>query len=129
MPSTIPIDEVQPSQLYLDASKLRQAVDWFDFGDPTYDPIPVLSLNDETVLSDGHTRAFLAHLSGEASLEIVPEPNREELSIDLYRECIDWCYEEDVTTVADFAGRIVDHKTYANKWVARCHESPHYDEE
>lgn len=126
MSFSIPIDEAQPSQLYLDATKLQRAIDWFDFDDPTYEPIPVLTLDREMVLSDGHTRAFLAYLSGATSLDVVPESDRQELSIDLYRECVNWCREKDVTTTADLAGRVVSHDTFMDEWIARCHESPLY---
>ncbi|WP_396610792.1 histone acetyltransferase [Haloferax sp. S1W] len=126
---SIPVDEAQPSQLYLDAAKLQRAIEWFDFDDPTYEPIPVLTLDNELVLSDGHTRAFLAYLSGETALDVVPEPDREELSTDLYRECVNWCYEEDVTAIADFAGRVLNHDTFLDEWVSRCRESPLYEED
>ena len=128
MPSSVPIDEPSPSQLYIDASRLRNALEWFDFDDPTYDPIPVLHIEDEFVLSDGHTRAFLAHLAGATTIEIVPDPGQQELNIPLYRECVDWCRNESVTQVADLAGRVVNRDTFLEQWVARCQVSPLYDE-
>ncbi|MFB6119404.1 histone acetyltransferase [Halosegnis sp.] len=128
MSSTVPLGAVQPSQLYLDAAKLRRAADWFDFDDPTYDPIPVLNLGGETVVADGHTRAFLAYLSGAPSLKVIPEPNREEYSMDLYRACVEWCHDEGIRAVPDFAGRVVSHQTFVDEWVARCQASPYYDD-
>lgn len=94
MSSTVPIEEPSPSQLYIDASRLRNALKLFDFDQPAYDPIPVLHIEGELVLSDGHTRAFLAHLAGTTTIEIVPDPDQKELNIPLYRECLDWCRDE-----------------------------------
>lgn len=129
MPSSVPIDEPHPSQLYIDASRLRNALNWFDCDDPTYDPVPVLHVEDELVLSDGHTRAFLAYLAGADTLEIVPDPDQKELNIPLYRECVGWCRDESVTQVEHLAGRVVSRDTFLEQWVARCRASPLYDED
>lgn len=127
--SSVPVDEPHPSQLYIDASRLRSALEWFDCDDPDYDPIPVLRIDDHLVLSDGHTRAFLAYLSGAETLQVVPDPDREELNIPLYRECVGWCREESVTEVSDLVGRVVSRETFLEKWVDRCHASPLSDDE
>lgn len=129
MPSSVPIDELSPSQLYIDAGRLRNALEWFDFDDPTYDPVPVLHIENEFVLSDGHTRAFLAYLAGADMLEIVSDPDQKELNIPLYRECVGWCRDESVTQVEDLAGRVVSRDTFLEQWVARCRASPLYDED
>lgn len=129
MPSSVSIDEPQPSQLYIDADRLRDALDWFDCDDPTYDPLPVLHLGDELVLSDGHTRAFLTYLAGAETLEVVPDPDRDELNVPLYRQCVGWCREESVTRVADLVGRVVSRETFLEQWVARCEASPLHGEE
>lgn len=129
MESSVPIDEPQPSQLFIDAQRLRNGLEWFDFENPTYDPIPVLHIDDEIVLSDGHTRAVLAYLGGANRLEIVPDPDQQELNIPLYRECVGWCRQECVTQVADLTQRVVSRPTFLEQWVARCHSSPLYDED
>lgn len=86
MPSSVPIDEPSPSQLNIDASRLRNALEWFGFDDSAYDPIPVLHIEDEFVLSDDHTRGFLAHLAGATTIEMVPDPDQQESNIPLYRD-------------------------------------------
>ena len=83
MSDSVRIDQPQPSQLYVDDARVRNALDWFDPDDPTYDLIPVLHIEGEIVLSDGHIRAFLAYLSGAESLEdagIQTEPNPTEFA-------------------------------------------------
>jgi len=128
MSFTISIENPHPSQLYIDAQKLRELLGWFDADTPEYDPIPILIIDDEMVLSDGHTRAFLAHLTGVDTIEVIEDPDRDELNLDLYRECVGWCRDEDVTTIADLTGRVVSRETFMDRWVARCHASPHYSD-
>ncbi len=115
----LPIDEPQPSQLYLNGRKLALACRWFDFDDPDYDPIPVREVDGEWVLLDGHTRAFLAAVAGADTLHAVETD--EDLPMGVYRECVRWCRNEGVTEVADLVGRAVSAETFEEEWVARCH--------
>lgn len=127
MAESVPIERLQPSQLYVDGERLRDALEWFDFDRPAYDPIHVLRIDDEFVLADGHTRAFLAYLGGAPTLEVRTDPDREELNIPLYRDCVGWCRGESITTIADLAGRVVNRETFEERWVARCRASRHYN--
>lgn len=124
MAYTVPIAEPRPSQLYLDASRLRDALEWFDADEPEYDPIPLLHLDGEVVLSDGHTRAFCAYLAGAEELSVVDDPDRDELNLPLYRECVRWCREASLATVGDLAGRLVSEATFERKWIERCQSHP-----
>lgn len=138
----VPIDGVQPSQLHADAGQLRAALSWFDPDDPSYDPIPVVDLDeydvaatrletppDRPVLLDGHTRALLVHLAGADSLRVHRAEPDPALDLDLYAECVRWCRAESVTRVADLVGRVVSTETFERKWVQRCHASPLYSED
>jgi hypothetical protein len=117
----VDIGDVQPSQLYLDAEKLASVLSWFDFDDPKYGPLPVYDFDGETCLTDGHTRAFAAHLAGENQLSVeYDEDLPEKYDVALYRECIEWCEEEGVTEVSDLAGRVVSTETFVEEWVERC---------
>lgn len=118
-PFTLPITEPQPSQLYLNGRKLSLATQWFDFDDPAYDPIPVRRFDGEWVLLDGHTRAFLAALSGADDLHVVE--NHEDLSMAIYGECVSWCREEGITEISDLHGRALNADSFVEQWVERCH--------
>jgi hypothetical protein len=121
MPRRLPLGDVRPTQLYLSSEKLADAASWFDFDDPTYDPLPVFEYDDEWFLSDGHTRAFLASLAGADELRVErDEAVREEYDFDVYEAAIGWCEEDGVTRVADLAGRVVEPETFADVWIARC---------
>lgn len=126
MCDTVPVDDVQPSQPYVDAASMRELLSWFDPEDPSYDPIPVVELGGDRVCTDGHTRAFLAFLSGADRLRVVDDPDREDLPLAMYRECVEWCRADGVTRVADLTGRVVSHERFLADWVERCHDSPHY---
>lgn len=135
----MPIDDPQPSQLYLNGRKLSLATEWFDFdiagppersrgsergqrsGDPAYDPVPVVELDGDLVLTDGHTRAFLAWLSGAEDLRV--RRDTDDLPLALYRRCVEWCRDEDITAIGDLAGRAVNADTYEEAWVDRCHRA------
>lgn len=128
MVRSVPIERPQPSQLDVDGRRLRDALDWFDFDRLAYDPIPVLRLDDELVVADGHTRTFLAQLGGAPSLEIREDPpDRGELNVPLYRDCVSWCRDESITAIGDLVGRVVSRETFEEQWVARCRASPHYE--
>lgn len=122
MPTTVPWEDIRPSQLYISARKLRDVMGWFDFADPAYDPLPVYAFDGTLTLLDGHTRAFVAYLGGLESVRVaeLDDSDVTELNLGVYRECIAWCQEEGVTDISDFVGRVVSHATYETKWVERC---------
>jgi len=72
------------------------------------------------VLADGHTRALAAVLSGAETVPVMREPDREGLSMGVYRECVGWCLDEGVRRPSDLVGRIVSPETYQVKWIERC---------
>lgn len=127
MVETVPLDAPQPSQLYVDADAVQEALEWFDPDDPTYDPLPVLKLDGDLVLADGHTRALLAHLAGAETLAVTRDVDTAELSLPLYRDCVGWCREAGVVAAPDLVGRVVSRERFLADWVERCHASPHHD--
>ncbi len=117
-PFPIAIDDVRPSQLYVDGLKLSLVTQWFDFADPNYDALPVRKVEDEWMLTDGHTRAFVTYLAGADRLRIVRDTD--DLPMDVYRTCLDWCEEEGVTEIGDLTGRVLNHDDFEEQWIARC---------
>lgn len=123
---------MQPSQLYLDGRKLALVTRWFDFAEPNYDPLPVRKLRREGdderrwMLTDGHSRAFVAHLAGADELRVVRDTD--DLQMDVYRQCVEWCEEEGVTEIADLAGRVLNADDFEEQWVRRCQRVAESDE-
>ena len=67
---SVSLRDLQPSQLYISQEKLSVVQAHFDFSDPqNVEPIPYKVLDGQKVITDGHTRAFAAHLAG---LEVLP---------------------------------------------------------
>jgi len=122
-PFSVPLDDVRPSQLYVDGLKLSLVTQWFDFADPNYEALPVRKVEDEWMLTDGHTRAFVTHLAGADRLRIVRDTD--DLPMDVYRTCLDWCDEEGVTEIGDLTGRVVNHHEFEERWIARCQALRH----
>ena len=116
----LPITELRPSQLYISEGKLRLVRDWFDPADKTnFDPIPVKLYNGRHLMTDGHTRAVVAALSG---WETVPATwDDDPLDMLAYAHCVKWCDDEGIKNAADLSKRIVSHKDYLELWHKRCH--------
>lgn len=119
-PFTLPIGDVRPSQCYLNGRKLSLVAQWFDFDAPNYDPLPVrrFGASDEWTLTDGHTRAFVAHLSGADELRVVRDGD--DLPPAAYEQCIEWCEAAGIEEISDLAGRVVTASTFESQWVERC---------
>jgi len=55
------LNEIQPSQLYINSEKLALVMKTFDSNKPELmKPIPIKELGNKIVFVDGHTRAFAA---------------------------------------------------------------------
>lgn len=115
MPGTfrLRLDQVQPSQLYINRGKLDavQAA-------ASLEAVSVKQLNGRIVFTDGHTRAFAAHLAGRREIEVYWED--EELDWEAYQICVDWCLAEGIHSIADLAGRVIDPQQYEVLWLDRC---------
>ena len=65
------LDEIQPSQLFINAGKLSQVIKRFDPPIPeSLEPVPVKELDGEVIFTDGHTRAFTAFLHGLTEIRV-----------------------------------------------------------
>jgi hypothetical protein len=129
----LPLGALHPSQLLVSAEKLRGVLEWWDADVPDPEPVPYLKPVEDVgldagvvaanrvVLADGHTRALAAVLSGVETLPVVRDPDREDLSMGVYRECVGWCVAADVRRPADLVGRVVSAETHQREWVDRCH--------
>jgi hypothetical protein len=113
----MPLDRLQPSQLFISAQKLA-AVRKGGVSIRRLEPVPVKRLGRSLVMTDGHTRAVAAALRGLAHVRVVWETDR--LDWDMYRICVRWCRRAGIRTVHDLASRIVPHADYERLWHDRC---------
>ena len=116
----LPINKIQPSQLYISEGKLRLVHDWFDPKDKlNFDPIPVKIYNGCYLMTDGHSRVAAAILAG---WETVPVAwDNDPLDMLAYALDVKWCTDEGINNATDLIGRIVRHKDYEILWRKRCH--------
>lgn len=117
----MPLEEMQPSQLYISQEKLIALQNEIDFSKlSSIPPLPVKKLGDEIVMTDGHTRAFGAYLSGHEKLPVYWDPD--ELDWEAYQICVDWCQENGIYSIADLSDRLVTPEDYERLWYQRCRE-------
>lgn len=113
------LHRLQPSQLYINAQKL-QAVQENLAGknDHNPDPLPVLEMDGNLVLTDGHTRALAAGLSGITKIQVYHD--EDDIDLELYRICVDWCLNAGIHSVFDLKNRIIKPEDYQQLWLDRC---------
>ena len=113
--------DLQPSQFYLSQEKIDNIKTWFRADDlSNFEPLPVKILNGKMILTDGHTRAFVAYSAGLSKIPLVWE--NEDLDWEAYQRCVDACEERGVRAVSDFQGRILSKEDYAVLWNGWCDE-------
>ena len=112
------LSKIQPSQLYISSRKLNSVMKNFASKPSLIEPIPVKKLGDRIVFVDGHTRAFAALLHRFPKVPVYWED--EELDWEAYENCVRWCLEEGIYTIADLRSRVVSHQKYEKLWYERC---------
>ena len=115
----VKLDQLQPSQLYISQDKLSAVQATTDFFSPEgVQAIPVKDLGGLSVMTDGHTRVFAAHLAGLTCVPTYDDPD--DLDWEAYQICVDWCRVEGIHSVADLVGRVVNAEDYERLWYDRC---------
>ena len=114
-----PLLQLQPSQLFISREKLTHVLKQIDFNLPEkMAPIPIKSLSEEIIYTDGHTRALAAHQRGLTEIPIVWD--EDDLDWEAYEICVGWCMEEGIYTIADLKDRVISHQEYKKLWYERC---------
>jgi hypothetical protein len=111
--------EIQPSQLYVNLVKLENVLSWFKPEDiNSYDAIPIRKLNNKIIFTDGHTRAYAAYLKGIDEIKVYWD--EDDLDWNAYQICVDWCNDENITSIKDLEGRVTSDEEYKVLWLERC---------
>ena len=113
------LEEIQPSQLFISSEKLSQVIRGsVPLTIEALRPIPVKKLGNETIFTDGHTRAFAAYLSGLREIRVFWD--EDEMDWEAYEICVEWCKEAGIHTIADLKDRVVSEEEYELLWHRRC---------
>lgn len=113
------LKDLQPSQLYISDKKLRAVESWFDASDLTnFHAIPIKLLDNQPVITDGHTRAVAALRAGLDSVPLVWD--EDELSWGMYRICVAACKKQAIDSPEDLLPRIISENDYIEKWDKWC---------
>lgn len=117
----IGLGEIQPSQLYVSSAKLAKVTEeGWPRATEDVDPLPVRRFGPRIVLTDGHTRALAAYLSGIS--EIRAFWDEDDMDWEAYEICIGWCAGEGIRTIADLGDRLIGPEEYEALWYRRCRE-------
>ena len=121
----VSLEELGVSQLYLNQRKLeavRERVSAEDFAG--FEPLPVYDFGDgRKVLTDGHSRAFVAMMRGQKTLTVYwdNDPNTTgKLPQRMYRMYLEWCEKAGVKILADLQSRVLQAPNYEFFWLERC---------
>ncbi|WP_135662228.1 histone acetyltransferase [Halorhabdus rudnickae] len=118
---TVSVEALRPSQCYVNAAKVATVAERVEGEVFEPDPLPVYEFEGDQYLTDGHTRAFVAYLTGSDRLSIVEDEElADECDLSVYRACIAWCEREGIERVPDLAGRVVGPATFQTEWIDRC---------
>ena len=113
------LTELQPTQFYLSEEKIGNIKKWFNAADLSgFEPLPVKFLNGKFILTDGHSRAWVAFCAGLVKLPLIWES--EDLDWKAYGKCVDACVARGVNSISDFAGRILSKEDYKIQWNGWC---------
>ncbi len=113
------INDIQPSQLYINAQKLQDVLKWFNPEDcDSYDPIPIKKLNGKIIFTDGHTRAYATYLKGIEKIKVYWD--EDVLDWNAYQICVDWCNDEGIKWIKDLESRVINNSEYEVLWLERC---------
>ena len=113
------LKELQPSQFYISAKKLKGIERWLHPADlSNFEPIPVKLLDGKPVMTDGHTRAVAAIRKGLSSVPLIWD--MDELDWDMYRACVKACQEQSILSPEALLTRIISEEDYKEKWDKWC---------
>ena len=123
---SININELGFSQIYLSSKKIENVNKWFNKSLNNFEPIPVRDFkgNGKLILTDGHTRSYIAWKSGIEEVPAIYDKDEKlvtnEISNEMYLNCIRWCERLKILRIEDFSERILDENRYKELWINRC---------
>lgn len=75
-------------------------------------------LDNDIVITDGHARAVVALKAGLKKVPVVWD--KDDINWGMYKECVEECKRQDITSPNDLLSRIIPEKEYDTKWNKWC---------
>ncbi|MBE6890560.1 MAG: hypothetical protein E7481_00895 [Ruminococcaceae bacterium] len=124
----ITITNLGLSQIYLNEKKLLNIEKWFKPNDlSNFSPIPVHDFgNGRLTITDGHSRAFIAHKHGLEKIPVLYDTDdivTSQIGQLLYKNDIIWCERFNLNDIRDLGSRIITNEEYQTLWIGRCDKS------
>lgn len=113
--SSIMLSDVIPEQLTVDCEKYKVADSWIK--KPEDIVITCIDFDGKKVCIDGYSRLMVAYNRGYDSVYMHLD---EEYNKDFIENCLKWCREGEVNTIADLADRIVSPEEHKTIWIDKC---------
>ena len=110
------IDQLQPSQIYINQAKLDKVKKWLKPED--LPALPVIKMSGKLVLTDGHTRAVAALLAGCEKISVYDD--EDELDLVNYQTYVAWALTEQIDSPRKLLGRVVSEEDFQKLWIERC---------
>ena len=123
-----PLLELGLSQIYLNEDKVKAIEKWFNPDDMSiFEPLPVHDYgNGKYTLTDGHSRAYVAHKNGLTHIPVVYDNDdmvAGEIGQKLYCADIEWCNRFGINNISNLESRIISAEEYQRLWIRRCDRS------
>lgn len=109
------INDIVPEQLSVDKNKLNIVDSWIE--SPEDIVVSCVRIKDKVVCIDGHSRLVAAYLKGYEYVYVHIDENAD---TELYEECLRWCKEANINSIADLSQRVVSEEEHESIWIDRC---------
>lgn len=116
----LPWSQLQPSQLYISREKLQSVASWLNVTLAKQITLPVILIQGQYVLSDGHTRAYACWKLGMDGVFV--SLDLDELDRNIYETCVHWCKEANITEISNLT--MLTQEQYEICWIKRCLSIP-----
>ena len=110
---------MKPTQLYLNASKIAKVREFYTpLTIDSLPPIPIAKLNTDIIITDGHTRTYVAYIAGLDEINAFWD-SLENTDIQEYIIRLNWCKEAGIKAIFDLSSHIVRNTEYKALWLNR----------
>lgn len=113
----INIEDIKVEQLTVEEDKFLMASSWIK--EPKDIVICCIRIDDRVVCIDGYSRLMVAYKKGFKYVYAFLDKDGD---MEFFRNCINWCEEENIFSIKDLENRIVSSAEHEKLWISRCQD-------